>query len=137
MELMVIEGGVSNQILVQPFQRYSKWVSHCWLKSVWEKIHIFNLTVEIRALPLPFPRENDDWLMLVFEREGYTDDKLIRLNRVRCHQHVVFIPTYSTREAGHWTDNIIISDLKGTNGPIVSSQPKKNQEKIFASGMTL
>jgi hypothetical protein len=55
MELMIIEGGVSNQILSQPYERYSKWVSHCWLKSVWEKIDLFSLTVEIRALPLPFP----------------------------------------------------------------------------------
>ena len=90
MELMIIEGGVSNQILAQPYQRYSKWVSQCWLKSVWEKIDLFNLTVEVSALPLPFPRENDDWLMLVFEREGYNVDELIRLNRVRCHQHVLF-----------------------------------------------
>ena len=55
MELMIIEGGVSNQILAQPYQRYSKWVSQCWLKSVWEKIDLFNLTVEVSALPLPFP----------------------------------------------------------------------------------
>jgi hypothetical protein len=60
MELMIIEGGVSNQILSQPYWRYSKWVSQCWLKSVWEKIDLFHLTVEVRALPLPFPRENDD-----------------------------------------------------------------------------
>ena len=90
MELMVIEGGISNQLLAQPFPRYSKWISQCWLKSVWEKIYFFHLTVEIKALPLHPPRENDNWLMLVFEKEGYSDDQIIRLNRVRCHQHVIF-----------------------------------------------
>ncbi len=38
MELMVIECGVSCQILAQPYQIFSKWVTHCWLKSVWEKV---------------------------------------------------------------------------------------------------
>ena len=90
MELMVIEGGVSNQILAQPYQKYSKWVSHCWLKLIWEKVDLFNLTVKIKALPLLFPRKNDNWLMLVLKHEGYTNDKLIQLNRVRGHQHVVF-----------------------------------------------
>ncbi len=60
------------------------------LKLVWEKVDLFNLIVRIKALPLPFPRKNDDWLILVLEHEGYTDNELIRLNRVRCHQHVVF-----------------------------------------------
>jgi hypothetical protein len=63
--------------LAQPYQKYSKWVSHCWLKLVWEKVDLFNLTVKIKALPLPFPRKNDDWLMLVLKHKGYTDNKII------------------------------------------------------------
>jgi hypothetical protein len=117
MELMVIKGGISNQILAQPFPRYNKWVSHCWLKSVWEKIYFFNLTVEIKTLPLQPSSENDDWLMLVFKKEGYTDDELIRLNRVRCHQHVIFYSdVFTMREVDLWTGDIELNDLTRTNG---------------------
>ena len=87
---MVIEGGISNQILAQPYEKYSKWVSHCWLKSVWEKVHFFNLTAKKNVLPLPFPFKNDDWLMLVFERNGFPIKELIIMNRVQCHQHIFF-----------------------------------------------
>ena len=90
MELMVIECGVSCQVLAQPYSTFSKWVSHCWLKSVWEKVDRFDLTVTIKSLPLKFPRENDEWMMLMLQREGFSDDELIRLNRVRCHQQVLF-----------------------------------------------
>ena len=90
MELMVIECGVSCQILAQPYRTFSKWVTHCWLKSVWEKVDLFNLTVTIKSLPLRPPRENDEWMMILFKNEGYTDDELVRLNRVRCHQQVLF-----------------------------------------------
>jgi hypothetical protein len=43
MEIMIVEGGVSTQILSQPFQRYSKWVTHTWLRLVWEKVDMFNI----------------------------------------------------------------------------------------------
>ena len=78
------------QILSQPFQWYSKWVTNSWLKSVWEKVDLFNFEVEIKELPLKMPRERNSWLMLVLEKEGYSENKLIRLNWVRCHQQVLF-----------------------------------------------
>jgi len=55
MELMIVEGGVSTQILSQHFQQYSKWVTNSWLKLVWEKVDLFNLKVEIKELPLKMP----------------------------------------------------------------------------------
>jgi hypothetical protein len=85
MELLVIEVGVSTQILAQAYQPYSIWVTHCWLKSVWKKIDLFNLTVKIKPLPLRFPWTNDNWLMLIFVITGYSNGDLVRLNRVRCH----------------------------------------------------
>ncbi len=41
MEIMSVEGGISTQILAEPFSWYRKWVTHCWLRSVWEKIDCF------------------------------------------------------------------------------------------------
>jgi hypothetical protein len=55
MELMIVEGGVLTQILSQPFQRYSKWGTNNWLKSVWEKVDLFNFKVEIKELFLKMP----------------------------------------------------------------------------------
>jgi hypothetical protein len=57
---------------------------------VWEKVDMFHLTVTIKTLPLMFPRANDEWMMLMLKREGFTDDELCRLNCVRCHQQVLF-----------------------------------------------
>ena len=90
MELLIIEAGVSTQILSTAYDRYSGWVSHCWLKSVWEKVSLFNLRVVIREPPLGFPRANDEWLMIAFEKSGYTKEELVQLNRARCHQQALF-----------------------------------------------
>jgi hypothetical protein len=90
MELMIVEGGVSTQQLLLPFRRYSKWVTHCWLQSIREEVDMFDICVEIKELPLKPPWEHDGWIMLLLEKADYLDDKLIRLNCVRCYQQAIF-----------------------------------------------
>ena len=91
MEMLVIEGGISLQILSESFATYGKRVTHSWLRSVWEKIDMFGFRVEIRELPLRSPRENDGWIMRAFASLGINEEELLHLNRVRCHQQVIFI----------------------------------------------
>jgi hypothetical protein len=74
MEMLVIEGGISLQILSESFPKYGQWVTHSWLRSVWEKIDRFWLRVEIRELPLQFPREGDSWIMQAFALLDFNDN---------------------------------------------------------------
>jgi hypothetical protein len=90
MEMMIIEGRISTQILSEPYTRYGKWEMHCWLWSLWEKVDMFHFCVEIQELALVTPRENNGWIMLAFVGLGFTDDELIGLNRAWCHQQVIF-----------------------------------------------
>ena len=91
MEMLVIEGGISLQILSEPFSTYGKGVTHSWLRSVWEKIDMFGFKVEICELPLQFLRESDGWIMRAFSQLDFDKDELLRLNQVWCHQQVLFI----------------------------------------------
>jgi hypothetical protein len=59
MEVIIIEGGVSMQLLSEPFSRCGKWVTYCWLQSLWEKVDMFGFRVELGPLPLQPPRERD------------------------------------------------------------------------------
>ncbi len=80
MEVLIIEGGVSMQLLSEPFSCYGKWVTHCWLQSVWEKVEMFNFWVAIATPSLQLPRECDRWMMLALVDQGYSEDELIHLN---------------------------------------------------------
>jgi hypothetical protein len=60
------------------------------MRSVWEKMDLFQLWIEISDLPLELPRERDNWIMMTFIKMGYTGEELIRLNRVLRNQQVVF-----------------------------------------------
>jgi len=90
-ELLMVELGISFQPINEAYTRYSNWVTHCWFRSLWEKISLFRLTIDIQNVPLKLPRVGDQWLMRVFIEAGIPQERLIRLNRVRVHQQVLFL----------------------------------------------
>jgi hypothetical protein len=55
MELLLTELGISAQLLQESFVRYEKWITGTWLKSIWEKVDKFRITVEIAPLPVCSP----------------------------------------------------------------------------------
>ncbi len=61
------------------------------MKLLWEKVDLFQLQVEIMDPPLQLPQTNDKWIMQILEPENYGMEELIRLNKVRCYQQVIFL----------------------------------------------
>ncbi len=55
MELMIVELGILGQPLGKSYLRYEKWVTHCWLKSLWEKVDKFHISISIALLKLTPP----------------------------------------------------------------------------------
>ncbi len=63
MELLLTDLGILTQPLQESFGSYGKWVTNTWLKSVWEKIYKFDITVEVAPLPIEPPCGGDKWFM--------------------------------------------------------------------------
>ena len=91
LEQLIVEVGVSNQPLQENFERFRSRVTWCWLVSLWEKCTKYGVKVTFNDCGLKLPRERDKWLRSEFERIGCTGSVLDRLERVRCHQQVVFL----------------------------------------------
>jgi hypothetical protein len=91
MELLVIELGLSAQPLQENYDRHHQRVTHSWMKSVWEKAHRLKVTVTLADLPSQPPWERDSWLMKELDQLDYTGEELLRLNRVRLHQQVLYL----------------------------------------------
>jgi hypothetical protein len=90
MELFLMELGISAQPLQESYEQYGKWITSTWLKSVWEKVKMFSITVKIAPLPVCPPREGDKWFMQAAMEAGITNtDKQRILNRFCCHQQVL------------------------------------------------
>lgn len=90
-EFMILELGMSDQPFQLDFEIYGQFATHCWLKTVWEKMHAFRIVIELGNIKLQPPRECDAWLMVELRKLGYQESELLRLNRVRLHQQVLFL----------------------------------------------
>jgi hypothetical protein len=82
MELLITELGMSSQPLGESFLKYRKWVTHSWLRSLWEKVDKFVVTVEIAPIPIDPPRMGDRGFMQAVIKEKYrTPEELTIINR--------------------------------------------------------
>ena len=79
MELFLTELGISAQPLQESYEQYGKWITSTWLKSVWEKVKMFSITVEIAPLPVCLPREGDKWFMQAAMEAGITNTEERRI----------------------------------------------------------
>ena len=103
-EYMILELGVAFQPFQVSYKKYSKRLTKCWLKSLWEKCQMFGVQIllNLKEDGIQMPRAGDKWIMLEFERIGCCGDVLERLNRVRLYMQVLFL-----------------SDVLGANGKIL------------------
>ena len=92
MEFFILQLGLTaTEPFKYSYEKYCGLVTHCWLKTVWEKCSRYGIRVEVRNVGIAPPREGDKWLNQALIDAGYRDDEMIRLNRVRIHQQVLFL----------------------------------------------
>jgi hypothetical protein len=64
LELLILELGLSNQPFLEDYDSSNEWVTHSWLKTVWEKASRLKINIELGPTSLKPPRgPNDFWLM--------------------------------------------------------------------------
>ena len=85
-ELFLLEIGASFQPLQLQFDRYADRTTHCWFKTLWEKVSTYSFKIIINNISLKFARRGDKWLMACFEDAGFSKLELLDLNRVIHHQ---------------------------------------------------
>jgi hypothetical protein len=55
MELLIIELGLSAQPLQESFKKYGTRVTHSWVKSIWEKVFRYKVSIELGPLMINPP----------------------------------------------------------------------------------
>ena len=91
LKLLTLEMGILSQPLQESYKRYGPWVTDGWFKSLWEKVDMFGITVAVCNITLLQPRKIDKWMMMELKRKGHLKENLLRLNRVRVQQQVLFL----------------------------------------------
>ena len=92
MEYFILELGLSaTHPFDHSYKAYGGLVTHCWLKTVWEKCDRYKIRVAINNLKIQPPRDGDKFFIQALVDDGYKGDELVHLNKVRIHQQVLYL----------------------------------------------
>ncbi len=58
-EYLILELGVTVQIMQLSFRTYAFLATDCWLKSVWENVDEYGVRVEVDTITITPPRRGD------------------------------------------------------------------------------
>jgi hypothetical protein len=117
-ELLITESGISSQPFQESYATYGKWITHSWLKLIWEKVYRFNVTIEIETLLIKPPWEGDKWFMQAAMEAGITNPiKLIKLNKYWCHQQVLYVSDILDAGGKCLNKRYLTRHRKEENGP--------------------
>ncbi len=89
--LFMLELGVSLQPLQESFDKYSFLSTHSWMKMLWEKAFKFGVRTVVMDTGMVLPREGDQFIMQALFEKGYSQENLLRLNRVRIYWQALFL----------------------------------------------
>jgi hypothetical protein len=77
--------------------------THCWLRSFWEVVDKYWLSLEIEYKDIPLPRENDVTITSIAISQGFGDDELLSITRCRLACCSVFLSDM-TGASGRYLD---------------------------------
>lgn len=90
-EYLVVELGVTVQLLQVSFRKNWFLATDCWLKSLWEKVTEYGIHVEVDTVRLAPPQRGDTWFMALIIALPYTQEEILCNNRMRLHQQVIYL----------------------------------------------
>ena len=108
-ENLQLELGVIGCLFAYGNNVWNGLATDSWVKSLWERIDKFDLSLELNYNSLNLPRENDRPIMEWLVREGYRGAELEAINRVRKYQEAIFVSDIATA-SGSTIDRTYIRD---------------------------
>ena len=82
-ENLQLEMGVAGWPFDYNYETWHELATDSWVKSLWERIQKFDLSVEIDYKTLDMPREKDECIVERLVHEGFRGAKLVSINRAR------------------------------------------------------
>ena len=90
LESAQLEIGVGRSLFSLDYEKFSFLLTDCWIKGVWKFAAENDIKIKdyFTKFP-PLSRDNDLYLMEIFQNEGYSKSKLIRINKCRQYLRVL------------------------------------------------
>ena len=90
LETCILEVGIGRNLFQLDFDKFGHLLTKSWIKSIWEFAQDHNIEIIDRSTSFPsLQRENDVFLMEVFQHEGFTTTELHKINQCRLYLQVL------------------------------------------------
>ena len=90
-ENLQLELGVSRCLFEYDYYTWNKLATDSWVKLLLERVHKFYIQLVVDYKPLPLSREYNKCIMEIVVNGSVKGHELVVINRVRKHQHVIFL----------------------------------------------
>lgn len=99
-----VELGLGGNLFTQEYARYGHLLTDSWIKSLWQFLSEFNITLEDNVThTLPLQRENDLYLMeIICHSDKFTKAELRHINRSRLHLRATTLSDITTGYGTHY-----------------------------------
>ena len=104
---------MGDDVLQMDFKRLQFLATDTWIKDIWSFLHVNNLEIKTNVSKLNLLRQNDTYIMKVFQTAGYSADKLYCLNQCRKYVNATTLSDISNGDG----DSIIDSAYNGHRLP--------------------
>jgi hypothetical protein len=91
MEALQLEIGCVGCPLNERFQPLGPLATHCWLRSFWEVVDKYHLSLELDYPVIPCPRQNDVPIMSLAISLGLQGENLLSIMRCRLSSCSIFL----------------------------------------------
>jgi sentrin-specific protease 1 len=96
LEYLQLELGVEDCPLSYDFNTWGHLATDTWVKALWEKVDLLDITLLLEYEGIPKPREHDCSIMSEMVKLGFKGKELKRINRARIAQEALFISDIAT-----------------------------------------
>jgi len=97
LETCILEIGIGRNFFTLDYTKYGVLVTGCWIKHLWQFFQEHNIVINDRYTSYPpLQRENDVYLMEIFQEEGYSSTQLKKLNRCRMYTQTITLSDVMT-----------------------------------------
>ncbi len=106
--LFFAELGLSFQPLQESYNRYGFLVTHSWMKTLWDKLSLFDMKVVVTEFAQEYPQQGNQFIMQVLQKVGYAAETLLRLNRVHISFQLLFMSDILTASGNKVNTEILL-----------------------------
>ena len=96
LEALQLEIGSADNPLLADFDQRGCLATSCWMKAVWERLHFYKITLNLKYNHIPLPRERDMEIVELISQYETSKKIKLSLNRCRIKHQALFLSCLAT-----------------------------------------